>query len=200
VKKTAITLGSVLFVLVLLVVGCAGGPRSPWTVVDHQNLQLGGDIPTWVTKSTGELENQREFEESYVFKLEAFGKDLTGAKTQANLFDVNSEVARIIETRVQQKFAGAQVGDNNLVETYFENTVKILTDARIQGLRKYGDFWIFRVNKDSGEEQYAYYSLYTIDQDRVDELIQQAIDGQEADTEEEKTAQERVREIFAEGL
>ena len=106
----------------------------------------------------------------------------------------------MVSTRVRQVFAGAQVGDQDFVETYFENVVKIVAETQISGLRKYGDFWVLKeyVSTDgrAGDREYAYYTLYTVDRDIVHELIRRAIDGVSATTEEELTARERVRQIL----
>ncbi|AHC13689.1 hypothetical protein [Salinispira pacifica] len=207
-------INAVIFAVILaaLLVSCASRPqpteqaeeleevRSPYTVIEHKNTQLGGPIPDWTYTAIGALEQQDRFEERYLYRFERIGQDLNGIKTLADNLDAGAAIAREINIRVQQKFAGAEVGDNDFVETYFENTVKVLADARISGYRKYDDFWILRVDNETDEEEYVYYSLFTIEQDEVDRLIQEAISGQTADTEEEQTAKERVREIFEEGL
>ncbi|MFW5689675.1 MAG: hypothetical protein ACOC1U_08890, partial [Spirochaetota bacterium] len=96
--------------------------------------------------------------------------------------------------------AGAQVGDQDFVETYFENVVKTISETQINGLRKYGDFWVLKqyINDDgsAGDQEYAYYTLYTVDEDIIEELIDRAIEGVDAETEEELSARERVRQVL----
>lgn len=174
--------------------------ESPYTVIEHKNTMLGGPIPDWTYTAIGALEGESRFEGKYLYKFERVGKDLSGVRALADTFDAASTIAQEVNFRVQQKFAGAEVGDGDFVETYFENVVKVLADARISGFRKYDDFWIYRTNNTTGENEYIYYSLYTIDKDEVDRLIEEAITNQPAETDEEQTAQERVREIFESGL
>lgn len=199
---------AVVIVGIMLIVSCATPKQeesqpsiqSPWTVIDHQNLQLGGTIPAWVIEDVGALEASSTFEGKYVFKVENFGRDLNGVKTQTNVNYVNTEVARIVQTRVEQKYVEAQVGDQNFVEAYFENLVQVLTAVDVSGLRRYGEYWLLRVNNQSNEQQYAYYALYTIDKEVLDRQVIAAIEGTPAQTEEEMTARERVREVFSQGL
>jgi hypothetical protein len=206
-KKTHVAILGTLG-LVLLVAGCAGTPDTPaaefeqasFKIIEHKNSTLGGDVPDWTSMDVGELEEDERFEGRYVFRFEETGKDLAGVKTIADNMRAPSEVARLVSTRVEQVFAGAQVGDQDFVETYFENVVKTVSETEINGLRKYGDFWVLKqyVNDDgsAGEKEYAYYTLYTVEEDIVEELIERAIEGVDADTEEELSAKERVRQVL----
>ena len=78
------------------------------------------------------------------------------------------------------------------------------SDAEISGLRKYGDFWVLKEYYDDKgnptEREYEYYTMYRISRDHVDDLIERAISGLDAQTEEEQTARERVREILNDGI
>ena len=192
----------------IVIAGCASSPetqpaefeQASFRIIEHKNSTLGGDVPDWTSQDVGELEQDERFEGKYVFRFEETGEDLAGVKTIADNMSAPSEVARLISTRVEQVFAGAQVGDQDMVETYFENVVKTVSETEINGLRKYGDFWVLKeyVNADgsSGDREYAYYTLYTIEEAIVEELVERAIDNLDAETEEEVTARERVREIL----
>ena len=192
----------------IVIAGCASSPetqpaefeQASFRIIEHKNSTLGGDVPDWTSQDVGELEQDERFEGKYVFRFEETGEDLAGVKTIADNMSAPSEVARLISTQVEQVFAGAQVGDQDMVETYFENVVKTVSETEINGLRKYGDFWVLKqyVNEDgsAGEKEYAYYTLYTIDESIVAELVDRAIEGLEAETEEELTARERVRQVL----
>lgn len=194
----------------ILIAGCAGGPpvaqaefEAPsFKIVEYKNSALGADIPDWVTKDVGELEG--DFEGEYIFRFEQSGQDLTGVKNIADNMNAPAEVARLVSTRVEQKFAGAQVGDENFVETYFENVVRTVSQAEINGLRKYGDFWVLKEYYDDKgnptSREYEYYTMYRISRAQVDDLIDRAISGLNATTEEEQTARDRVREILSDGI
>ena len=192
----------------IVIAGCASAPetqpaefeQASFRIIEHKNSTLGGDVPDWTSRDVGELEQDERFDGKYVFRFEETGEDLAGVKTIADNMSAPSEVARLISTRVEQVFAGAQVGDQDMVETYFENVVKTVSETEINGLRKYGDFWVLKqyVSDDgsAGEKEYAYYTLYTIDETIVAELVDRAIEGLEAETEEELTAHERVRQVL----
>jgi hypothetical protein len=199
-----------LGVALVVLAGCAGGPPTApaefeepsFKIVEYKNSALGAEVPEWVTMDVGELED--DFEDEYIFRFEQTGANLTGVKNIADNMNAPAEVARLVSTRVQQKFAGAQVGDENFVETYFENVVRTVAEAELNGLRKYGDFWVLKEYYDEKgnptERQYEYYTMYRISAAQVDDLIERAISGLDAQTEEEQTARDRVREIMDEGI
>lgn len=175
-------------------------------IIDHKNQAFGGDIPDWLPADIGEIEAMDKFEGKYCFKFESpKSKNLEGAKMWTNNFTAQSEIARLISTRVKQKFGGAAVGDTDMLETYMENVVQTLAKAEISGFRKYGDYWtqrrFFDASGDPEGDYYNYWVLYVIDQKKVDELIGNALDGSDKPkTEEERTARARVKELFSDGL
>jgi hypothetical protein len=200
-------------VALAVIVGCASGPDTPpaeivdrpeFKIIEHKNSTLGGDIPDWTTMDEGALEADDRFEGKFVFRFEETGADLQGVKAIADNMRAPSELARLISTRVEQVFAGAEVGDQDFVETYFENVVKTVSETEVNGFRKYGDFWVLKeyTNSDgsAGRREYAYYTLYTIDEAIVEELVGRAINGLTPETEEEVSARERVRQIMNEEL
>jgi len=182
----------------------------PPKVIEHKLTALGGDVPEWVFQyANGEdLEKKKDYKDLYVFVFEQTGKDLEGVKAWTRSFSAATEVARMVSTRVMNKFAGAQVGDKDMVETYMEEVVKILAVAEYAGARKKDDFWIHRqFYDDKGgptKKEYTYYMLYTVPQEQIDAAIQRSLDAQnnkaKAKTEEEQTARDRVRELFSENL
>jgi hypothetical protein len=129
-------------------------------------------------------------------------------KAWTRSFTAATEVARMVQTRVMNKFAGAQVGDKDMVETYMEEVAKILAVAEYAGARKKDDFWIYRQYYDDNgkpdEKSYTYYMLYTVPKEQIDAAIDRALDAQSQQqkpkTEEEQAARERVKELFSEGL
>ncbi len=182
----------------------------PPKVIEHKLTALGGDVPEWVFQyASGEdLEEKKDYNDLYVFIFEQTGKDLEGVKAWTRSFSAATEVARMVSTRVMNKFAGAQVGDKDMVETYMEEVVKILAVAEYAGARKKDDFWIHRQFYDDNgnpmKKEYTYYMLYTVPQEQIDAAIQRSLDAQnnkaKAKTEEEQTARDRVRELFSENL
>jgi len=182
----------------------------PPKVIEHKLTALGGDVPDWIFQyANGEdLEKKREYKDLYVFVFEQTGKDLEGVKAWTRSFSAATEVARMVSTRVMNKFAGAQVGDKDMVETYMEEVAKILAVAEYAGARKKDDFWIHRQfyddNGSPSKKEYTYYMLYTVPREQIDAAIQRSLDAQnnkaKAKTEEEQTARDRVKELFTEGL
>ena len=193
----------VLVAIGLLFVGCKTKPTPeqeqalkvepqvyPPKVIEHKLTALGGDVPEWVFQyANGEdFERMREYDDFYVFIFEQTGKDLEGVKAWTRSFSAATEVARMVSTRVMNKFAGAQVGDKDMVETYMEEVAKILAVAEYAGARKKDDFFLF----------------YTVPQEQIDAAIQRSLDAQsnkdKPKTEEEQVARDRVKELFSDGL
>ena len=138
----------------------------PPKVIEHKKSAFGGDVPDWVFMEQAELELQDEYEDTYVFIFDQTGKDLDGLQSWTRSFVAATEVARMVSTRVMNKFAGAQVGDKDMVETYMEEVAKVLAVAEYAGARKKADFWVLQqYYKDDGKadrQEYRYLLLYTV--------------------------------------
>jgi len=171
-------------------------PKVPAkTVLDQKGALTGGDIPDWVNMDVGDIETLPKYKDFYVFRGEATGGSEQSAKLIASRLDADTQIARMISLRVQNLFSGAQVGDDKTVETYMENVVKSLADAKISGWREAGSWWVQYEYTATKKQEYRYYLLYTIPKDTVKQLLQDAITGQPADTKDKITARDRVKQI-----
>ncbi len=174
-------------------------------ILEHENSKWGDPVPEWVKMDGVDLEQQDAYEDKYVFVVGSpVSESLQGAKMAATNFGAMSEVAQTINTRVQNKFSGAQVGDQDAIEMYMEQVTKTLSEAQISGLRKEREYWVKQRYFDSeGEfdkDAYTVVMLYTIDQEILDELIKSAVDGTEPETEEAQRAKDLVQGELSEGL
>jgi hypothetical protein len=219
-KKLWLVVG--VIAMVAFVFACAGGPEAkepkgeikvepkvyPPKTIEHEGTAFGTDVPNWVFEEQADLEKAKEYKDLYVFKFEQTGKDLEGLKAWTRSFTAATEVARMVSTRVMNKFVGAQVGDKDMVETYMEEVAKILAVAEYAGARQKADFWVYQqYYSDDGkpaDKVYRYLLLYTVPREQIDAAIQRALDAQSGKakpkTEEEQTARDRVKELFNEGL
>lgn len=207
--------------LLALVFGCKSTPEEgpkgslevegmayPPKVLEHKNSALGGDPPDWAFLEMDELEAQARYADFYVFKFDQTGENLEGVKAWTRSFAAATEVARMVSTRVMNKFAGAQVGDRDMVETYMEEVAKVLAVAQYSGARRAGDFWVlqqtFTDEGDPDKRIYRYWLLYTVPKEQIDDAIERALNEEDQKnkpkTEEEKVARDRVKELFDEGL
>jgi hypothetical protein len=208
--------------MVAFVFACAGGPKAkqpkgeikvepkvyPPKTIEHKGTAFGTDVPNWVFEEQADLEQEKEYKGLYVFKFEQTGKDLEGVKAWTRSFTAATEVARMVSTRVMNKFAGAQIGDKDMVETYMEEVAKVLAVAEYAGARQKADFWVYQqYYSDDGkptDKIYRYMLLYTVPREQIDAAIQRALDAQSGKskpkTEEEQTARERVKELFSDGM
>jgi len=143
-----------------------------------------------------------EYQDYYVFVDDQVGQDLEGLKLWSRGFSVASEIARLVTTRVTDKFVGAAAGDKDELETYLEEVVQSLSEASYGGARKEEDFWVRRRKKSDGTEDYRYVLFVTVPKEQIDAAIERAF--AEADekekSEEKKTAIQRVKDAFEGGL
>lgn len=207
--------------LVMSAVSCASKPEEKtmakkgpaYEVIDHKTMAIGGDIPAWVVTfiETGVqgIEAMDAYKDKYVFIAEDSGANKQALSLWMTGFNVTQEVARMVSTRVQSKFAGAAAGSpDDEFGRYFENVVKSAAEARYSGARKENDFWVMRrYFKEDGKsidrEEYTMYVLVSIDKAMLQSQIQAVLDGTAADTppsKEQQTAIDRVKESFYEGF
>lgn len=202
-----------LVVIAVLFTSCVGSPKvekpamiqeAKPEVIDDQ-YHGARETPDWVFLDENELLSKAKG--YYVFKFQESGKDLDGLKLWTRGFTASSEIARLVSTKVKDKFVGAAAGDKDKLETYMEEVVKSISKAQYSGaMRKASYWWQIRKVKADGsvEDIYEYYLLYYVPKDQIDSAIGRAL--QEADkkvkpkSEDEKTARSRVKDSFGGGL
>ena len=215
-------------VIILGMVGCAGGAKpkekpkeepkekpkeepvkvepqiEEWVIVDHKTKDFGGNVPRWVTRTPLQLQQEDMYKDYYVFIEDSIGKDLDGIKLWSTNFAINANIARMVATRVESRFAGAAVGDKDMVETYMENVVKSVSAATFSRVVVEDEFWIKKQSKKSGDVEYRYLFLVTVPRSEIEAAIERAFGEQDEankpKTEEEKVARDRVKEAFKEGF
>ena len=199
----------VILIPVILLASCMGGPKvekpemiqeAKPEIIDDQ-YHGARETPDWVFQDEEELaSNVKDY---YVFKFQQSGKDLDGLKLWTRGFVAASEIARVVSTKVKDKFVGAAAGDKDKLETYMEEVVKSISKAQFSGARKKASYWwqIRKVGADgSVEEVYEYFLLYYVPKEQIDGAIRRALE--EADkrikpkSEDEKTARERVKKAI----
>jgi hypothetical protein len=199
-------------IVAIVAIGCAGEPEKEpvevtappeYEIIDHKTRDFGGQVPQWVTKSASELESESRYQEFYVFMDDQVGQDLEGLKLWARGFSISSEIARLVSTRVEDKFVGAAAGDRNALETYLEEVVKSVSEAQYSGARVEEDFWVKRRKNSDNTEDYRYLFLVTVPKQQIDDAIRRAIeaaDREDRPTPDKQTAIDRVKAAFDEGL
>ena len=224
----------ILYVLLLIVfifgmIGCGSAPKAKetpkekpkeepkkeepvkveekieeWVVTDHKTKDFGGNVPRWVTRTPLQLQQEDIYKDYYVFIEDQMGKDLDGIKLWATNFSINSNIARMVATRVESKFAGAAVGDKDMLETYMEQVVKSLSVAEFSRVVIEDEFWIKRQSKKSGDIEFRYLFLVTVPKSEIESAIERVFGDSAAKvkpkTEEETAARDRVKEAFKEGF
>jgi hypothetical protein len=212
--KKIVHLALAVAVLAIVVAGCASEPEPQreavtveappeYQIIDHKTRDFGGSVPDWVTKSASELEGMSQYQDFYVFVDDQVGRDIEGLKLWARGFSISSEIARLVSTRVEDKFVGAAAGDRNELETYLEEVVKSVSEAQYSGARVEQDFWVKRRKLSDNTEDYRYLFLVTVPRQQIDAAIQRALDEAEEarnPSPNKQTAIDRVKAAFDEGL
>ncbi len=213
----------VLMMVVLVAVfaaACASAPEAeperapvpePTTrrpeMLDHRNYKWGTPVPEWVTMEIDELEQLDQYQGYYVFRFESpRARSLQGAELWTQQFTAQSALTQEVENRVQTRFAGAAAGDLDQVETYMEQVVASVSDATVSGYRRARDYWVkmryFDPDGNVEEDAYTYVVLYTVPEDTLNRMVQDALDRNDGrvESEEERTVRDRVKEAFERGL
>lgn len=180
-------------------------PPPPPQIIEHKTSDFGGSVPEWVNMTAIELEEMEEYTDYYVFiEDNPGGKDLQGLKMWAKKFSAADSVAGMVSNRVQSKFVGAAAGDKDMLETYMEQVVKSVSEAEFSGLRTNDEFWVkkryFDQDGNVEKEEYRYLFLITVPRKAIGDAVKRALDETVPETEEERTAMDRVKDSWGEGL
>ncbi|HOX91440.1 MAG TPA: hypothetical protein PLC54_00855 [Spirochaetales bacterium] len=185
----------------------------PPDVLEHKGTALGAPVPQWVLAyiegGAQAVEKMPEYKGRYVVILESEGASRQGAQLAMDSMDITSQTARYFNTRVEQKFAGAQVGDRDKLEEYFENVVKVMSVARYTGMEPGPDYWVYlqyykigaKSKADVERRVYRVIRLYSIDDELLAKQLNKYLDDAEAataKTPEEQRAIDLVQSSFYE--
>lgn len=210
-----------LIAAALVFSGCASKQEEPEPkeleskvkseVLEHKGTALGvNQLPVWVetyiTEGVLAVEKLSSYEGSYCFVGEEAGSNLDALQVWVSSFDIPSEIAASVSTRVNALFTGAASGSpDGEYGTYFENIVKSSSGASYSGARKVNDWWVMtrRYDPDAKKkytDEYRCYVLYTIDKDLLDrqvlEMMDKVASETEGTTDAQKSAFNNVRAIM----
>lgn len=180
-------------------------------VLEHKGTALGvNQLPVWVetyiTEGVLAVEKLSSYEGSYCFVGEESGTNIDALQSWVSSFDIPSEIAANVSTRVNALFTGAASGSpDGEYGTYFENIVKSTSSASYSGARKVNDWWVLTRRYDPDQkkkytDEYRCYVLYTIDKDLLDQQVLEMMDKVASDTvgttDAQKSAFNNVRAIM----
>ena len=128
-------------------------------VLEHKGTALGvNQLPVWVETYIAEgvlaVEKLSSYEGSYCFIGEEAGTNLDALQVWVSSFDIPSEIAANVSTRVNALFTGAASGSpDGEYGTYFENIVKSSSGASYSGARKVNDWWVMTRRYDPDQKK-----------------------------------------------
>jgi hypothetical protein len=198
----------------------AEGPKIDETVLtpdilEHKGTALGANVPAWtmayIESGASGIEQLAEYKGKYVIVLDSEGASKQGTITAMDNMDAPVQIARFLSTRVQAKFAGAQVGDRDQLEEYFENVVKTVSEAKFSGFQTGPDWWVYLQYYKPGAKSksevdrriYRVIKVYSIDQKILQTQLDKYLSDSEAQvakTPEKQRAIDAVQSAFYEGF
>ncbi|MDX9957030.1 MAG: hypothetical protein AB7T74_07340 [Clostridia bacterium] len=185
----------------------------PFEILQHKGTTLGVAMPPpWIEASLygpKEVEKLDGYAGKFVVTVDVTGGDLEGTQLAAQRLNADTEIARFLSIRVKDTFAGAQVGDKDMLETYMERVVKSVSEARFSGFQRANDWWVqIRWYKPDNKktwdrDEFRVLQLYTVDKEVLEEQLRKFLDGEaavEPKTPEKERAMEAVQNAFYEGF
>lgn len=224
--KKALLVISVLLVAIALV-ACASGPAKNEKagslaesksvnrpeIIDYKGSEFNANPPEWIQvyieSDISGVEKLARYKDKYCIVVEIDGGNKESVMLALGNLKAPVEIAGRISTRVQQRFAGAQVGDLELLETYMENVVKVAREATFSGFGKEGETWTYLQyfkpgkKKEPDKTLYRGYQLWSIDKAELQRQIDAMLNGEAKKipkSEEKQAAIDRVKEAFYEGF
>lgn len=198
----------------------ATGPKPMETVLtpdilEHKGTALGANVPAWIMtyieNGPGGVEKLAEYKGKYIIVLDAEGQSKQGTMVAMDNMDAPVQIARYLSTRVQAKFAGAQVGDRDQLTEYFESVVKTVSEARFSGFMAGPDWWVYlqyykpgaKTKSEVDRRVYRVIKIYSIDKTILETQLNKYLNESEAKvakTPEKQRAIDAVQSAFYEGF
>ncbi len=181
-------------------------------IIDYKGSEFNANPPEWIQvfieSDISGVEQLARYKDKYCVVVEMDGKDKEGVMLALANLKAPVEIAGRISTRVQQRFAGAQVGDVDKIETYMENVVKVAREASFSGFGKEGETWTYLQyfkpgpKKELDKAVYRGYQLWSISKADLQKQVDAMLSGEanKEKTPEKQTAIDRVKEAFYEGF
>lgn len=216
-----IVIGLAVLAALLSLAACATSPEPPaptptigkFEILQHKGTTLGVMTPpAWVEAAVNgprAVEKLPDYKDMYVTVVDFSGPNLQGVQLKIQNMDAAAEISRYLSTRVKDTFAGAQVGDTKDIETYFERTVKLVSEARFSGFRPMSDWWVqlrwYKPDKPKvfDHDEFRVIQLFAIDKNVLKEQLDKILSDAEAaepKTPEKQRAMDLVQQSFFDGF
>lgn len=140
------------------------------TVIEDAGTLTGKEAPEWIS-----MNKISDIKKLYPGKVPFILEDLRGAnlnllKRRANTTTLNAQLSRVISTVILQSANDMLGGSESSADVdKFESSISAESKAKFSGFMQESEWWQ-RVEYD-GKEEYRYYVLYLIDQDRFNRIL-----------------------------
>jgi hypothetical protein len=179
------------------------GSKNVWETIDDKGASMGVSAPAWIASALQNditaIKKDPRFEGKTLFIFDGYGQDLDLTRSWVNNFNAGGEISRQISTKVNGKFEGGLQGAGNAAKLQqLKEVVATLSRTQVSGLAREMDWWTLRRNRDTGQEQYRYIVVYSIDKDILRHQIDTALGKVSARAAEEKELVEDMHKALSE--
>jgi len=208
---------------VFSMVACVSAPKEgaytgpveslayPPKILEHPGTAWGTNPPAWileyVSKGYKAVERMPDYQGQFVIIVYEEGQSREGASLAASRMNAQTRISALMETRVKDTFAGAQVGDKDMIETYMERVVKSVSESRFSGFMMEDETWAhmqeYTTEGKPDRRIYRVYQLWTISKEALTKQINDILSGvaaTEPKTPEKERAIAAVQNAFYEGF
>jgi hypothetical protein len=151
-------------------------PAQRTVLLDNKGAALGLETPKWLiaseTGGNAAVEKLEEYRDVYCFVVNAESKDKDFLLAWVGNLDGPAEIANVISTTVSQDVVGkASNLEGAERERFIRTNEEMMSNASYTGARKMADWWQLVRNKETKEETYQAYVLYTFGKKVLDDQI-----------------------------
>ncbi len=151
--------------------------RPNYKIIDHKGVLAGAKVPKLIQAAltdSAEALSRKYFPDSYVFIANQKGRNLDGLIMWSKNFEVQSEVAKRIQTSVDFMAKSSVSGDKDSITKVMNITTEIVSKQNISGLQMQHDWWI-KLKYDDDKEDFQYVAVYAIKKSLLDQFMDDAI-------------------------
>lgn len=167
-----------LFTLLIISISCATKSKvvenkneKPFDELENAGTFTGQKRPDWMSMN-GISEIKELYPGKVPFRAELTGANVNLLRRRANTTTLNAQVSQVVSTAIAQSAYDMLGGSESSVDVdSFASSISAASKAQFSGFTQEGEWWVKIKWKKDGKEEYRYYVLYLIDQDRFNRIL-----------------------------
>ena len=164
-----------LFTLLIISISCATKSKVVENKSDGKILLedagtfTGQKKPDWVGADKSKIKELYPGKVPFTATLK--GADINLLRRRVNTTTLNARLAQEISTAIVQSAYDMSGGGSSEDVNSFASSISAASKAQFSGFTQEGEWWVKIKWKKDGKEEYRYYVLYLIDQDRFNRIL-----------------------------